>query len=65
MTIGRIGRVTSHAAASTSINKIARFFFDSFSDSAGSKKQALTFAAKQQRQNVHSGFIFERRKFGQ
>jgi hypothetical protein len=40
---------TSHAPASPSINK----------------KQALTFAARQQRQNVHSGFIFERRKFGQ
>jgi hypothetical protein len=25
----------------------------------GKQKQALTFAAKQQRQNVHSGFIFE------
>jgi len=29
----------------------------------GSKKKRLTFAATQQRQNVHCGFIFKPRKF--
>jgi hypothetical protein len=46
---------TSHATASPSINKIPRFFFDSFSDSAGEQKQALTFAAKQQHQTFTLG----------